>query len=159
MTALTVVMLSGGAAFAQSSTTGTTQNQGSGAGTMTAPAGTTEKTPGSAANSTMSGKAPTALGSTEWSADRLIGADVTNNNDENVGEIEDVVLNESGQVKYVVVSVGGFLGMGDKHVAMNWSDVKANRAENTVSVNQTKDQLKQAPEYKREERPTAAPKQ
>lgn len=142
MTALTVVMLSGGAAFAQ-----------------TAAPGTTTTAPGSAANSSMSGNAPTTLGSTEWSADRLIGADVTNNNDENVGEIEDVVLGENGQVKYVVVSVGGFLGMGDKHVAMNWSDVKANRAENTVLVNQTKDQLKQAPEYKREERPTAAPKQ
>ncbi|MBU0724111.1 MAG: PRC-barrel domain-containing protein [Alphaproteobacteria bacterium] len=131
-TAATVLMLTSGVALAQ-----TTPSTGSSA---TPPA----------ASTSMKTTAPSVLGSTELSADSLIGATVTNSADENVGDVDDVVLGADGQVKYVVVSVGGFLGMGDRLVAMNWNELKLDRAENEFRVNHTKDQLKNAPEYKRE---------
>lgn len=40
-----------------------------------------------------------------------------------IGEIEDVVLNKAGQMEGVVVEVGGFLGIGDKHVLLRLGDV------------------------------------
>src|SRR5690606_4213673 len=46
------------------------------------------------------------------SADNLIGTTVYGANDENVGEINDVVLSEDGQIDAVIIDVGGFLGIG-----------------------------------------------
>ena len=141
-TAATVLMLTSGVALAQT----------------TPPAGGAATPP--AATSSTQTTAPNMLGSTDLSADSLIGAKVTNSADENVGDVDDVVLGADGQVKYVVVSVGGFLGMGDRLVAMNWDDLKLDRAENEFRVSQTKDQLKNAPEYKREKTGAAVkPKQ
>lgn len=54
-------------------------------------------------------------------ASELIGATLWSQNDENIGEIGDIVLDDDGKISAVVVSVGGFLGMGEKDVAVNWS--------------------------------------
>jgi sporulation protein YlmC with PRC-barrel domain len=51
----------------------------------------------------------------------VIGSDVRNAQDEDLGDIEDVVLDpESGNVSYVIVSTGGFFGIGDEDVAVPW---------------------------------------
>jgi sporulation protein YlmC with PRC-barrel domain len=59
-------------------------------------------------------------------ADLLIGSEVRNLKDDSFGEIEDFIINpEKGEVLYVLVSHGGFLGFGKKLVAVRWSDLRA----------------------------------
>ncbi|MDP1962791.1 MAG: PRC-barrel domain-containing protein [Reyranella sp.] len=88
------------------------------------------------------------------SANALIGTNVRNEARETVGEIEDVYLDTNGAVKVVVVSVGGFLGMGTKNVAVKWSDIKFTRDGNSALLltTWTKDALKAMPDYKYERR-------
>lgn len=59
-------------------------------------------------------------------ADVVIGADLRNPEDEKLGEIEDVVLDPADRsIAYVLVSRGGFLGMGIELVAVPWQDLRA----------------------------------
>ena len=57
-------------------------------------------------------------------ANDLDDEDIYGLNDEEVGEIEDVILNMDGSVAAVVVEVGGFLGIGEKDVLVNWSAIE-----------------------------------
>ena len=81
-------------------------------------------------------------------AKKLIGEDVRNGAGDRVGDINTVILDKSGQVKTVVVGVGGFLGVGEKEVALPWHDLKMAPNGDHVIANVTKDQLKAMPEYK-----------
>lgn len=57
--------------------------------------------------------------STMSRASTMIGADVENNQGEDLGDIDDIVIDpQTGQVAYAVVSFGGFLGLGEKHYAV-----------------------------------------
>jgi hypothetical protein len=91
------------------------------------------------------------------SGNALIGAKVRNAAKETVGSIEDVYLDAKGAVDSVVVSVGGFLGVGTKHVAVKWSDLKIGRdgKDLMLTTNWTKDSLKAMPDYKYERRQPA----
>jgi len=90
----------------------------------------------------------------QMSAEALIGKTVKNTTNENVGKIDDVYVDASGSVKLVVVSVGGFLGVGSKTVAVPWTDLKFGRDGSSITVltNWTKDSLKAMPDYKEERR-------
>ena len=55
---------------------------------------------------------------TDWSAQALIGKTVKNMQDETLGDINNVVLNEKGDVVAVTIGVGGFLGLGEKDVGV-----------------------------------------
>ena len=84
-------------------------------------------------------------------ASKLIGAKVTNAADESVGEINEIVLGKDGKVAAVIVGVGGFLGMGEREVAISYSGLKFAKDSNNrdvITVNATKDQLKAAPAWK-----------
>lgn len=80
----------------------------------------------------------------------LIGLNVTNSGNETIGEIKDVLLSNGALAGYIV-SVGGFLGMGERHVIVSPSAVKVNYSENdkkwSASMAATKDELKAAPEF------------
>ncbi len=82
----------------------------------------------------------------------LIGAKVTNNANESIGEINDLLVDESGMIQAAVIGVGGFLGIGEKDVAVPFKELKVTRQNDgdidKVTGNFTKDQLKQAPEFK-----------
>jgi sporulation protein YlmC with PRC-barrel domain len=84
----------------------------------------------------------------------VIGAKVHNANNETVGTVQDVYVDSSGSIKSVVLSVGGFLGVGAKDVAVKWSDLKQSRDGKSVvlTTNLSKDQLKALPDYKDERR-------
>src|SRR5665647_2261044 len=57
-------------------------------------------------------------------ANTLIGNDVYNQKDENLGDIKEIMLDvRSGRVRYAVLSFGGFLGMGEKLFAIPWSQL------------------------------------
>ena len=93
----------------------------------------------------------------EMSGNALIGATVRNENREAVGKVEDVYVDNSGAIKTVVVSVGGFLGVGSKDVAVKWSDLKFSRDDRSIVLmtSWTKDSLKAMPDYKYERRQPA----
>src|SRR5215468_2417627 len=91
----------------------------------------------------------TVVGSpTAVDAAKLIGRNVVNTNGDTVGEIDSVVIDQSGKVRYVIVGVGGFLGIGKKDVALAWSDMTISDNGEGVTTNATKDQLKALPEHK-----------
>ncbi|HSD93296.1 MAG TPA: DUF4142 domain-containing protein [Methyloceanibacter sp.] len=54
----------------------------------------------------------------DWSAEALIGRTVENTNGDNLGEINNVIINEKGDVEAVIIGVGGFLGIGEKDVGV-----------------------------------------
>ena len=91
------------------------------------------------------------------SGNALIGAKVHNAAKETVGSVEDVYLDAKGAVDSVVVSVGGFLGVGTKDVAVKWSDLKIGRDGKSLmlTTDWTKDSLKAMPDYKYERRQPA----
>jgi len=84
----------------------------------------------------------------------LIGAKVHNNNKDTIGSVEDIYIDNDGKVQAVVVSVGGFLGMGAKDVAVKWSDIKYGQDGKSLmlTTDWTKDKLKAMPDYKYERR-------
>ncbi|MGC2782080.1 MAG: PRC-barrel domain-containing protein [Bradyrhizobium sp.] len=60
----------------------------------------------------------------DWRSSKLVGVKVYNNNNENVGSIDELLVDKSGAVKGVVIGVGGFLGMGEHLVAMSFDQIK-----------------------------------
>jgi sporulation protein YlmC with PRC-barrel domain len=54
----------------------------------------------------------------QWRASKLIGVNVYNDNNEKIGDIEELIVDKSGKVENVVLGVGGFLGMGEHYVAV-----------------------------------------
>jgi sporulation protein YlmC with PRC-barrel domain len=87
----------------------------------------------------------------EMRADRLIGSSVRNPQNENIGKVSDLVLDEKGATTDVVISVGGFLGIGDKHVAVPWSQLQVQEGGRNIVLGMSKDELKAAPAFKTRE--------
>jgi len=86
----------------------------------------------------------------EISADNLQGKRVYGANNEDIGEISDVLLTQDGKVDAFVVDVGGFLGMGEKSVAIATQNIDFMSDQNgdlVVFTPFTQDQLKNQPEY------------
>lgn len=77
--------------------------------------------------------------------DELIGMDVINAEDEAIGEISDLVLDEQQRLATVVLGVGGFLGVGTKKVALPVDAVRL--GEETARVDLTAEQLDEAPAF------------
>ncbi len=86
-------------------------------------------------------------------ASNLIGAEVMGTGDDVVGEISELIIDESGQVVALVVGVGGFLGMGEKDVAIGWGAVTRSGTGNDqeLRVVLTRDDLSSAPMFQRSE--------
>src|SRR5215470_8905720 len=71
--------------------------------------------------------------------------------DNKIGEIMDVLVDREGKATALIVGVGGFLGMGEKHVAVPFSAVRTTTKNNNkwyLVMNSTKDALKNAPGFK-----------
>ena len=85
-----------------------------------------------------------------WSAKRLIDTDVFNAQGQEVGEIEDVLVDNDGKVAGVVMSVGGgFLGLGDREVAISFQDLTIKRDSDgrpAVTTSLSQQALETAPE-------------
>lgn len=80
---------------------------------------------------------------------KLVGTNVYNKQNENLGEIEDLVIENGKAVTGVVVSVGGFLGMGERYVVLDPSTIAVSHKDNKwmAHVDTTKDNLKNAPTF------------
>lgn len=81
---------------------------------------------------------------------KLIGADVYSAAGEKIGDVNDLVLDPAGKVSGVVVGVGGFLGVGEKDVALSWSAMTLGSEKNgdpRLTTPVTKEALKTAAAY------------
>ncbi|MGE0154927.1 MAG: PRC-barrel domain-containing protein [Reyranellaceae bacterium] len=80
-------------------------------------------------------------------AGKLIGKSVRNPQGDKIGDIEAVYVTPGGQIDSVIVGVGGFLGIGERDVAVKWSDLTVSPDGDRVVATTTKDSLKAMPEY------------
>ena len=80
---------------------------------------------------------------------KLVGTTVYNNKNENVGEVEDLVIENGKTLTGVVVSVGGFLGMGESYVVLDPSTLAISNKDGkwAVHADTDKDTLKNAPKF------------
>src|SRR5450759_679279 len=54
----------------------------------------------------------------QWLASKFKGTDVLGADNQKIGDVSDILFDKSGKVDAIIVSVGGFLGLGSKHVAI-----------------------------------------
>ncbi|OPB29947.1 PRC-barrel domain-containing protein [Bartonella sp. WD12.1] len=85
-------------------------------------------------------------------ASKLIGVDVHDIEDEEIGEVKDIILRQNN-IDGIVISVGGFLGMGEHYVVVSPEKVqmKSDDGKWKLMVNVTKNALKEAPKFKYED--------
>jgi hypothetical protein len=79
----------------------------------------------------------------------IIGREVVSAADENMGHIVDVIVDRSGQVRAAIIDFGGFLGVGSRKIAVDWSALHFPQAQPDakITLELTRDQVKAAPEY------------
>lgn len=78
--------------------------------------------PALAQNSAISAQSASAAGL--WQASKLISMNVYNGQNEKIGTIQELMVNKSGNIEAAVIGVGGFLGMGERDVAVKFSELK-----------------------------------
>jgi len=88
----------------------------------------------------------------DWRGTKLIGASVYGPDNSSIGEISDVLIGGDGRIRAVVVGVGGLLDVADKDVAIPFESLAitrgaANGAIDKVTVQYTKEQLRNAPRF------------
>lgn len=90
-------------------------------------------------------------------AETLVGNDVYNEKNENLGNIKEIMLDmRSGRIGYAVLSFGGFLGMGTKLFAVPWDALKLDTEHKRFVLNVPKDRLKGAPGFDHDDWPNMA---
>lgn len=96
-------------------------------------------------------------GGTLLSATTITGDDVCNMQDENLGKIQDVMLDiADGRIRYAVLASGGFLGMGDRLFAIPWKALKQDKENKRFILDIDADRLKNAPGFDKDEWPNMA---
>ncbi|AYK03140.1 PRC-barrel domain-containing protein [Legionella sainthelensi] len=89
--------------------------------------------------------------------DDVKGKEVKSPELESLGEIEEIVLDKfTGEARYVVLSFGGFLGLGEKYFAFPWKSISYNKGEECFILNVDKTQLKEEYGFDKEHWPNMA---
>jgi sporulation protein YlmC with PRC-barrel domain len=86
----------------------------------------------------------------QWSARVLLGQPVINPSGEAIGDVDDVLFDKSGRIVTAVIGVGGFLGIGEKAVAVPYELLTYSRdaeGKRVISVPLSKEALEAAPSY------------
>jgi hypothetical protein len=81
--------------------------------------------------------------------DRLIGSDVRDAQGESLGDIKDFVVDSQGRVAFALLGHGGFLGLGEKYVAVPFTALNFNGEDHKATTNISRDQLANAPVFDR----------
>jgi len=85
------------------------------------------------------------------------GDRVKNSAGEDLGTIEHIMIDvPTGKVAYAVLSFGGFLGIADKLFAVPWSALALNTSEKCFMLNASKEKLKTAPGFDKDNWPSMA---
>lgn len=94
------------------------------------------------------------VSATDLTSDELVGTSIYGPNDDWVGDVSDLALTEDGQIEAVIVDVGGFLGIGNRSVALSMEEIQLRRGEGgwfgdelRVYVDSTQEELEQLPEW------------
>jgi sporulation protein YlmC with PRC-barrel domain len=139
----------GAAGTDQQTTTVVTTDQGATEQPAGQDAQTAEADAGEADQQLAAGQAA-EIGSQDLSAENLIGTAIYSPEDETVGEVGDVIFDQGGSIQAVIVDVGGFLGVGEKPVAIQFDALNVQKDTNgdlRLMVNATQEQLENAPTY------------
>jgi hypothetical protein len=144
--ALAAVMMT--AVFAQTTTPTTPPSAKEPTAQMPAPAPQAGTTMNTATSETFL----TQQAADEWRATKLVGTTVTGPDNASIGDVNDLVLEGNGTIKAVVIGVGGFLGIGEKNIAVPFKSLVITHAQDSerigkVSATFTKDQLTNAPTF------------
>ncbi len=87
----------------------------------------------------------------ELTSENLTGAPAYDSNDERIGEVSELILTDGGEVKSVIVDVGGFLGLGEKPVELELSQIDILRTDDggdiRVYISMTEEELEAMPDY------------
>jgi hypothetical protein len=88
---------------------------------------------------------------------RVLGKDVLSATGENMGRIVDVLFEYSGKPRAAIIDFGGFLGVGNRKIAIDWNALHFDLGEKkkVLVLDIGRDQLKAAPEYKESDKPIA----
>lgn len=84
---------------------------------------------------------------TGYRGSRIIGASVVNDANDGIGKIDDILISTDGKAPFAVLSVGGFLGMGNRLVVVPYSSLKF-ADDKIILANANKDELRALPEFK-----------
>jgi sporulation protein YlmC with PRC-barrel domain len=84
---------------------------------------------------------------TGYRASKVIGASVVNEANDTVGKVDDIIIGQDGKSPFVVLSVGGFLGMGNKLIVLPYEQLKTTGSK-IVLPGATAEELKALPEFK-----------
>jgi sporulation protein YlmC with PRC-barrel domain len=96
-------------------------------------------------------------GATLLSASTITGDEVWNMKDENLGKIQDVMIDiTEGKIRYAVLASGGFLGMGDRLFAVPWKALKQDRENKRFILDVDLERLKNAPGFDKDNWPNMA---
>jgi sporulation protein YlmC with PRC-barrel domain len=97
-----------------------------------------------------SGSYLTEQGETQISANDYIGKGVYNADNKSIGDVNDLIFEEKGGIVAAVIGVGGFLGIGEKSVAVPMDKITVGRENNEVKLTttETAEALQAAPEFK-----------
>ncbi|MGH6665046.1 MAG: PRC-barrel domain-containing protein [Pseudolabrys sp.] len=121
--------------------------------TPTTPPSSSPSPPAAAQNSQGAGKADfvTAQKPDQWLATRFKGTDVVGADNKKIGSVSDILFDKTGKIEAYVISVGGFLGMGAKEVALAPASFDvvpgSNGAPAKLKLALSKDQLKEAQNF------------
>ena len=87
-------------------------------------------------------------------ASNLIGAKVQDTEGKKLGDIKDLVIDPlEGDIEYVVLDFGGFLGIGDKYFAVPWEAMRLSENQKNLVLDVSKKDLKQAPGFSKDQWP------
>jgi sporulation protein YlmC with PRC-barrel domain len=100
---------------------GAAGSSSSGTGASSSTTGPSTMAPSNMAQGGMQGQFMTQLQPNQIMASKLIGTTVVGANNESVGDVNDVIVDRNGQTLGVVIGVGGFIGIGEKDVAVPFS--------------------------------------
>ena len=88
------------------------------------------------------------------STSSIVGTNVYNRSKENLGNIEDLMIDlNDGSITYVVLSFGGFLGLGDKYFAIPWALFSIDTKDEKFILNVDKKRLENAPGFDKDNWP------
>lgn len=91
------------------------------------------------------------------SASSLNGTDVKNAQGEDLGKVEDLMIDvATGVVEYAVLSFGGFLGIGTKLFAVPLQALRVNTKDENLILDETEERLKNAPGFEKDNWPDHA---
>ena len=95
--------------------------------------------------------------SAEMLGDWLLSTSVTSPDGQTIGSIKDFIITQDGQITAVILGVGGFLGIGEKDIAVDYSQLDIQYDGNAIQLAMTREEADAAPEYQYRDKETPPP--